>query len=171
MNENRIDWYDVFDKDRAVNIPTKLISCLELMLYDLQTNNLTVYKVPSPGLGEHDAESCYIRAVASKNVEWYSGLCRMHPKPEYKKRKKDGKLIKRRFRKNPETNLKKANISGILNRMIKNGISKSSLAPYLLEIAEDYRRVIGDIEEDAQKILKHKEEIVFEPWDDNNPPF
>jgi len=171
IEEKVIDWYDLFNEKGQVEFSEKYVLPLELMLYDLLENKLEVNKgVDLKFIQRYDQNGCGIRSKSISNVEWYSELCKMHPKPEYKISKIDGKKIKRRFRKNPQTNLKRSDVISVLNHMIKKRTSKSKHSPYLLDIAQRYRESFKDNEEEMKKVLGY-DDFEFKSWDEKNPHF
>ena len=173
MIDEIIDWYDLFNERERVEFSEKYVLPLELMLYDLLENKLEVEKVfpdKEKYMDRYFQDGCGIRSKSSSNVEWYCELCKMHTKPEYKISKIDGKKIKRRFRKNPQTNLKRSDVISVLNHMIKKRTSKSKHSPYLLDIAQKYRESFKDNEEEMKKVLGY-DDFEFKPWDEKNPRF
>jgi hypothetical protein len=94
-----------------------LQEAFSFMYYDLLSNRLDVYLVPSTN-PDRAKNGCCSRAVASHNPEWYKELCGMFL--DYR-----GKTI-----------LKRKSILRIL-RLLKDGKdSVSKYQPYLRDIAE-----------------------------------
>ncbi len=169
-NNDNFDYYNIWHEKEYVDIPKRIIPHLEEMLADLQNNYLEVCLVPDRDTERYENNGCQIRTTSTQNVQWYRELCKMHPKPEYKKGK-NGKLIRRRFRKKQETNLKKMDVVRIIKRMIKNKKSKSQDAPYLLEVAEQYMETYLQNEKDLTDFLEYELTFPVDGWDDENPPF
>lgn len=126
-----------------IRVPEKLIPILDEMLMELTENRLEVCLIPSKK-PETAADGGMIRAVCSKNPDWYRDLCLRYPCNRSKKRnvRKD------------HTRIKRACILGLLERMIKNRKTRSMYAEDLLEVAEQRYQMYSELE--AQE---------FEPWD------
>ena len=112
----------------------ELIPFLKAMLAELRTYTLVVksHRSNDPACA---ADGGKIRVAEKRNVLWYRELCKMHPKPLYRLDSVTGKLMKRRFKKNPESNLNKERVMIPLKTLIIGKHSYSKHVPYLLDIA------------------------------------
>lgn len=110
-----------------------LIPYLEMMLFDFQQERLEVCLVPNKD-GEKENDGRHIRATYSKNIFWYRELCALYPDSRQRGAKK----------KKPRTIIKRKNIEEVLNTLIEKQKSTSKYAPFILNVAENYKRIFED---------------------------
>jgi len=111
-------------------ISREVIFCLKEMLFELESNHLSVALIPQKEPSNHGACN---RVACTHNAEWYQEFCGRH--------ESNRKQIYRNFK----TKIKRHNVIRLLNQLINRGKSNSKYADELIGFAknraEEYEKI------------------------------
>lgn len=127
-----------------IEIEDKYIFALQDMLDELLECKLEVCLVPQTDNYEND-DGKMLRVAYNKNPKWYIELCQTREKPEYRFDTKREKYIKRKMRKNPQSNIKRGDIIKVIIHMIEKQKSRSKYAETILEHARDRSEIFDNL--------------------------